>query len=227
LDEQIQTLSKRQPPAEFTGISARMSRDGENKMALPLSEVHNLQPQQQRSTENQKTLQYCIAKLEEENEKLYQELDEAYARNDTQQRKLTEQEKHIEERDKLLITVSQLDHKCTKLKKKLVDQETLQKSMQEKIDELNKEIEKKNTTIKLLMRAKNTGSLSRKVKSRPKSHKADSPKRHTINFDEMSGKLSTKRINSTSQLVNPIPRNRNQDLDLASITESLDLAQCI
>jgi len=65
------------------------------------------------------TLQVMLEKLENENQKLCQELEEAIVRTELQQRLLQEQQKNLEERDKLLETITDMEKKYAKLKKKI------------------------------------------------------------------------------------------------------------
>jgi len=60
------------------------------------------------------TLQVMLEKLENENQKLCQELEEAIVRTELQQRLLQEQQKNLEERDKLLETITDMEKKIRK-----------------------------------------------------------------------------------------------------------------
>jgi len=89
------------------------------------------------------TLQVMLEKLENENQKLCQELEEAIVRTELQQRLLQEQQKNLEERDKLLETITDMEKKYAKLKKKYTDRELHVKAMQERLEEQAKDLEKK------------------------------------------------------------------------------------
>jgi len=109
----------------------------------PKSFIGPLEPGTPAQIKHTIRLEVMLEKLEIENQKLCQELEETIVRTELQQRLLQEQQKQIEERDKLLETITDMEKKYAKLKKKYTDRELHVKAMQERLEEQAKNLEKK------------------------------------------------------------------------------------
>jgi len=127
LDEQIQTLSKRQQ-LDHSGHERSLT-DPSPPTAQQIS-INNGPITNRIYTDLISKQTQRIQQLETENQKLYHELEDVIYLNEEYERALAQKS---QDRDSLYVTITNLDQKNIKLEKKYAEQQQLLKSLQDKI----------------------------------------------------------------------------------------------